>query len=81
MISMPRHYKGACGLVVICGLKLSLVIVLEAKYGQMENTAITVSQGSTLLHFLTFHTLDKAEFVCAHRGERGPHVPLPVLVE
>lgn len=41
---MPRHYEGSRGLV-ICDLKLSLVIVvLEAKYGEMDHTAVMVSQ-------------------------------------
>ena len=77
---MTRHYEGARG-AVICDPQLSLVIVLEPKYGDMEHTTIMVSESLFLLHSLPFHALDEAELARAHVGERGSHVRLRVLAE
>jgi hypothetical protein len=57
---MPRHYKGACG-PLICGLELSLVIILETKYGHVEHTTVIVSEKREFPPFLGRHTLGEAE--------------------
>src|SRR6266508_6256789 len=67
VIFMPRYSVGSCG-PVICSSQLSLLVVLEAKHGQMEHAALIVAQGVPLLCSLAYHTLDKAKFASAHVG-------------
>ena len=75
---MPRYQEGARG-PVICGLVLSLVIVLETKHGHMEHTTVIVSENWPLRHF-GWHALDEAESACAHIGERGSYCA-PLVAE
>jgi hypothetical protein len=46
---------------MIRGLELSLVIVLETKYGHAEHTTVVVSEKRELSPFLGRDALDEAE--------------------
>lgn len=75
---MPRYYEGARG-PVIFGLELSLVVVLETKYGDMEHTPVIVSERSPLRHF-GLHAIDEAVSSRAHIGEGGSY-GAPIVAE
>jgi len=57
---MPRYQVGASGLVTR-SLQLSLLIVPEAKHGDMEPVNVLVSQGALRIHSPSYHALNKTE--------------------
>ena len=59
------------------GLQLSLLIVPEAKHGDMKPVSVLVNQGALHIHSISYHALNKTEpAAAAHIGEGSTQVIL-----
>ena len=58
------------------GLQLSLLIVPEAKHGDMKPVSVLVNQGALHIHSISYHALNKTEPAAAHIGEGSTQVIL-----